>query len=56
MALQAFAMGHHERLGGGTDHGSKGRSPVQELDTGVVQMVLEYHCTRLEMMLLKESR
>ena len=29
----AFAMGHHERLGEG--------SPVQALDAGVVQMVLE---------------
>jgi len=29
----AFAMGHHERLGGG--------SPVDELDAGVVRMVLE---------------
>ena len=29
----AFAMGHHERLGEGT--------PVQELDAGVVRMVLE---------------
>jgi hypothetical protein len=29
----AFAMGHHERLGSGT--------PVQELDAGVVRMVLE---------------